>query len=644
MEALVMQLKTKRALLIIDNCEHVIGRVAEVVSAIVRSCNNIRILATSREALNVSSESLYRMPSLSVPATSPRLSREQALKYSAIALFEQRGHTVNPKFSVNDQNAAVIGDICRRLDGIPLAIELAAARLRLLTPAQLLQKLNERFRLLTGGDRTALPRQQTMRALIDWSYDLLSPSEQGLFRTISAFSGGFSVEAASMLGATDALDEMDVLAIISSLLDKSLLQAEHGEEQLRYRLLESTREYAAQRLSESGEREAILQRHAALYAEIAEELDVKYEDTPPAAWISEAEGDIENLRAALAWSFSAGGDALIGQRIAVTLPRLFGVVAPAEGLRLVNQALDRVTSETPPLIVAGLHLAHASFASVFNQFNVALGAGQEAIAVFMTLTHPTGLADAQRLVGRSLLYLGRIAEGEALLKESLSVRQAAGSKRLGGILGDLAVARALRGDLQGARTLFAQATAMFEEGADASKMAITAATLAEAEFLAGDAEAAVHLAHEALDSARSVGRHRTVAAILGNIAAYELDLRNYDRARLHAREALEICRDLQGDVVSVIFALQHLATATMLQGEEDVARAAIRHARAAGLAGFVDARLESLGIEREHTERSGYEKLVQTLRDAVTDDDLQMLMRAGGTWSDERALNEAMAI
>jgi tetratricopeptide (TPR) repeat protein len=320
---------------------------------------------------------------------------------------------------------------------------------------------------------------------------------------------------------------------------------------------------------------------------------------------------------------------------------VFGALAPAEGQRWVTTALDSVTEETNKKILAGLELARASFASVFNHFQAAYKASERALALFKELDLPSNVADAQRLAGRSLVYMGRVADGETLLYEALDNRMALGSTRLGGILGDLAVACALRGDVEEARSLFLRASNAFQEAADASKVTVTAATLAEAEFMAGNAEEAVRLAGEALTSARDLRRHHMLAAILVNIAAYELSLRRYADARTHAREALEVCCDGPKDEVSLIYAIQHLAAVSMLESS-DGSRSA---ARAANLLGYVDGRLEALEITREHTERLGHTELLNALRNGeIEEARLATWVSDGKTWSEERAIAEARAL
>ncbi len=643
-DMLTHHLKNKQLLLIFDNCEQVVTEASRIAASLLRECPDVRILSTSREALNLSGEKLHRIPSLCVPPVEAKaLTALTALGYSAVALFETRAQNANPLFTVRDANAGIIAQICRRLDGIPLAIELAAARLRVLGPVQLLEKLNERFRVLAGGDRTALPRQQTMRALIDWSYDLLCEREQWVFQQISIFADGFTIETAAGVCANDELDELDLLDVLQSLCDKSLMLAEPQCETMRYRLLESMSAYGREKLAASGNANDAAQRHAETFAQFVERLEDQRDTLTPREWLMQGEAEIENLRAALTFSFSGKGNPLEGQRIAAVLPRIFGVLAATEGLRWVHTAIQRVTEATPREVVAGLELAHASLASVFNQFGNALSAAQRALDTYIALDRAAGVADALRLAGRSLVYLGRVEEGENLLQEALNNRRAGGSSRIGSILADLAVARAYQNDLPGARTLFARASAMYEEREDISKIAVTAATLAEAEFSGGNAREAVRLAENALASARMLGRFRTAEVILGNLAAYNIELGEYAAARASACEALEISQT-QTDAISVVFGIQHLAAVAALSAWDDDETAIEQRVRAARLLGFVQRRLAVLEVEREYTEQCGYTKLLAALCDLFEPEDLQPLMDDGAGWSEEKALSEAFRI
>jgi predicted ATPase/transcriptional regulator with XRE-family HTH domain len=263
LETLLAYLKQKSLLLILDNCEHVIAEAAAFADALLRGCPNLRVLATSREPLRIAGEQLYRLPSLSMPTPqeASRLTAREAADHAAILLFVERAKAIDHRFTLSDDTAPVVADICRRLDGLPLAIELAAARVKVLSLRQLHERLEERFRVLTGGSRNALPRQQTIRALIDWSYDLLDERERTLFRRLGIFVNGFTLEGAMAIGSGHELDELEVFDVLASLVDKSLVLADLTVDALRYRLLKSTRAYAREKLDLAGERESSAARH-----------------------------------------------------------------------------------------------------------------------------------------------------------------------------------------------------------------------------------------------------------------------------------------------------------------------------------------------------------------------------------------------
>jgi predicted ATPase/class 3 adenylate cyclase len=643
LDTLVRHLASKRLLLILDNCEHLIEACANVAAGLVRACPGVKVLATSREPLNVRGETVHRLPTLSVPRATKHLTAHGALEHGAVVLFDMRAHAVNPRFSVTDDNAGVVAEICRRLDGIPLAIELAAARVKSMSVRDLAARLDERFRLLTGGDRSALPRQQTMRALIDWSYDGLSQDERAVFRALSVFAGGFRTHTTAAVCSSETLDEYAVMDTVASLVEKSMVVMEASDDDSRYRLLESTRAYAREKAAEHGELRSVAVRHAGAYADLAEQHEREYDSAPSPAWCAKVDFDLENVRAALAWSFGADGDVLTGQRLAATLGRIMLSVAAAAARRWVKTALERVGPETPPLTVARLQLADAALASVLNQFKPALTAAQEALARFEELADRRGIADARRFAGRSMVRMGRVTEGEVLLRAALETYAALGTRRIGGTLRDLAVARSLEADLAGARDLFARALDVFRESEDEENVAVTAAALAEAEFACGDAETALSLAEESLQAMRGFGRDRMAAALLGNIAAYLISLECYDLAQGHARAALELALEVDAQA-SVTFALQHLAAAAALAPRPEVQGTDEAFARIARITGCVDARLGELEVVREFTEEREYVATLEVLRDRFPDERIMELMNDGRTWTIERAVQAASAL
>ncbi len=635
LETLLAYLKRKRLLLILDNCEHVIEEARHVAGALLQGCPEVRILATSREPLNVAGEATYRVPSLSAPSVNQSVTPHVAARYGAVQLFVDRAVSNNNRFALTHENAPHVAEVCRRLDGIPLAIELAAARVKVLSPQQLAQRLDERFRVLTGGDRSALPRQQTMRALIDWSYDLLTEQERALFRALAIFAGGFTLEAVSAVCSDERSDELAALDCLSSLVDKSLVQAEPAGSGTRYRLLESTRQYAREKLIESGEEEAVARAHAAAFLALAEQLDRELDTIPDRSWLAQAEPELENWRAALEWALSGAGDVPLGQQLAGALWLVWGYCTPVEGRRWARAAREAIDAVTPAPVVARLYLLEAHLDVVLSQNKAAHAAAHEALARYRELGDQRDVAEAQSRAGYALVHLGRIAEGEALLGEALEAARALGARRLvPRVLQGLAVAHMFSGDMAGARVLYAEALTICKALGAERAVAQVALNLAETEFYAGDASAALRLANEALVALRALNATRSVANVLCNMAAYLLALDRYDEARARAREALALSRDVQLDVMLAV-ALQHLAAVAGLRSDST---------RAARLLGYVDARLNALEALREYTQQQEYDTIRAALREALGEDEITHLMAEGSAWSEDQACAEAMMV
>jgi predicted ATPase/class 3 adenylate cyclase len=641
LETVLAFLRRKRLLLILDNCEHVIEEARIIVDAILLRCPDVRILATSREGLNIAGERVYRMPSLQVPAARENVTADTALDYGAIGLFVDRALASDGRFTFSAESAPHIAEICRRLDGIPLAIELAAARVKVLSPQQLAQKLDERFRVLTGGNRRALPRQQTMRALVDWSYDLLAEGERTLFRKLAIFAGGFTLETASAVCSDGAIDEIAILDLLSSLVDKSLVQAEPAANGTRYRLLESMRQYARERLAELGELPAASQAHAVAFVALAEELDRLFETTPDRAWMLRAEPDMENWRAALEWALIEHQDEALGQRLAGAMQRMWLYFAPGEGRRWLLAAAKTIKDDTSEAIIARLDLAESIVVGNLALRKAAVDAANRALARFRKLDDKRGIAESQLQVGRDTAFLGNVSEGEALLNEALAECQRLGLRKLiGRALRALGDVRGAVGDVEGARTRYAEALPILRAAGAEFSAAALSLNLAEVEFRGGDPTTALRLAGEALEIMRTFNAQRSVAVNLCNMAAYLVTLERYDEARARAREAVGVGRDAQAEVW-LVFALQHLAAVVVFEPAADATNA---YRRAARLLGYTDSRIVACEGIREFTEQQEYEKMMTTLRDALGTDECARLMNEGGTWSEDQAVAEAMLI
>ncbi len=646
LETIVNYLKNKALILIFDNCEHVIARAASVVETLLARCPRVRVLATSREPLRAAGEFTYRLPSLSVPMpeTALMLNAVRAETYGAIALFSDRARAVEHRFTLTDENAPVVAEICRQLDGIPLAIELAAARVNLLSVGALAGKLEHRFRILTGGERTALPRQQTMRATIDWSYDLLAPPQQRLFERLSVFAGGCTLATAAAVCAGEDVSETGVANFLSSLVDKSLVVADLDGFEPRYRLSESSRQYAREKLATRGERDAVARRHGLACLELAARLERAYDSEPDEIWRALGDAELDNWRAALQWTLTDRADVLLGQRLVAELNALWQNFAPLEGRRWLALALEDSGDRTPASIRASLAYVEAIIASQLREYKVALPASENAIARYRAIEDELGVARGQTIAGHALMCLGRVAEAKTLLHEALEAARRLGNRRLiAYTLRCLAYVDAVGGDVVAARGYVAQALPIYEAMGAKLKAAWTIDDLGEYEFCAGNPELAVAHATEALATFREFNDMRGGAIILSNLAGYLVSLARYDEAQACAREALELAREHQLGAFAAN-ALQNLAAIKALRPHNEGERTSPAGARAARILGFVDARLASMGSVRPYAPAQQYETMLGMLRDAMGSDGVARLMADGSTMTEEQAVEEALEI
>ena len=632
-ESISQWLKRKKLLLILDNCEHVLETIASIADAIIRSCSDIRMMATSRQALDIGGEVVYRLPSLSTPEKPAGLLPAEALQYGAIVLFADRARAADNRFSLTDDNAPIVADICRRLDGIPLAIELAAARVKVLSIPNLAERLNDRFKILTGGSRSALPRQKTLTALIDWSYDLLSPQEQTLFTRVAIFAGGFSLAAATAVCAGEGLDEIEVLDLLSSLTDKSLVVADTAGEQERYHLLESTRAYALEKLASRGEREGQARRHAEYFRDQAQDADRRYGMGSTLAWFADVERDLDNYRAALEWGLSQGHDAVVGAAIAGALEQLWyrgGLVV--EGRYWMEPALERIGVAENPQIAARLWRALATFYSAKR----ACEAAEQAVRLYESADDRQGAARARGGLAFGLSQMGRLDEAHETAMRALTVLREYGDKS--GVARCLNV-RALIANNRGvnaeARDLYAQALAANKTLGDELGTSVILGNLAEIEFAEGHPEQALRLVSEALDMDPRRGVDTlNIAVYRSNSAAYQTALGDVDGALASAREGFGFARQAQDALLSV-FGLQHLAMLTALLGHTQ---------RATRLVGYLDTQLKELGASRGPTEQWGYGKLMAALREHLSEAEIDKLAAEGAAWSEDQAVEEALKV
>jgi predicted ATPase len=430
-ESLVEYLEPRKALVVLDNCEHLVEGCAALADVLLRACPDLQILATSREPLRVAGEAIWMVPSLSLPDPQGRSTSEQLANYEAIRLFVERAKEADAGFALSERNAPVVARLCRRLDGIPLAIELAAARVRALTVEQIAERLEDPLSLLTTGSRTAAPRQRTLRAALQWSYDLLDEQERELFEQLSVFAGGWDLESAEAVGAEDPVQAARILDLLSTLMDKSLVVAEESREEdtsLRYRMLEPVRQFGREKLEEGAETQPVLRRHAEYYVAFAERADPELLGPDQARWLQRLRTELGNLRGALTWSLESHQEerAELRLRLVAALGRFWGREGFEEGKRWLQVALESDPGGFP--VARAKALGDLGFILLFQQdYGPAIATLEEAVAIYKELGDETGAAFALANLGQAAVHGGyheRVRsfekEGEELLGGDLA--------------------------------------------------------------------------------------------------------------------------------------------------------------------------------------------------------------------------------
>jgi non-specific serine/threonine protein kinase len=568
-QALLEFLRTREPLLVIDNCEHLIDACATLAEAILRACPSVHILATSREPLHIAGETAWRVPSLALPDTSAQAAH-RLLEFEAVRLFADRA-LASAGLVVSEGNAGAVARVCEQLDGIPLAIELAAARSGVLSVEQIATRLDNRFRLLVGGRRTAPARQQTLRATIDWSYELLPVAERRLLNCLSVFAGGWTLEAAERVGAVGGHTPHDeVFELLARLVDKSLVQAEPGAAgHLRYRLLESVRAYAHERLLESGEAPAALRGHCAYFGELAEQAEVRLLwGAGGLEWLARLDRELPNLRAALAWSLSDDAEPDWGLSLAHRLGHYWYTRADrAEGRAWLKRALALVPTPAPD----------ADAAAATDWAWAVLWAGG--------LAHgQSDYVEASRMVTQALETFRRLEDRRGV---------GWGFSFLGN------VARA-RSELTQAAAYFEQAIAAFRATPEEVNVILPLAALGFTVCLLGDQPRASQLLQESVGLARetdSMGRLAIASIYLGQVAFLQGDL---ERATAALQEALGLFREWDSA----------WGMAECLEGLAVVAAAEGRFERAARLLGAAARLRQAIGAPVHPVDRADHERAV----------------------------------
>ncbi|MGB3429916.1 MAG: tetratricopeptide repeat protein, partial [Burkholderiaceae bacterium] len=505
MESLARFVHERRLLLILDNCEHVVAGAASLAKRLLQSGPGITVLASSRDALQIAGECAYYLQTLAVPGTN--LKAEELEEHASVRLFLDRALAVQPAFRLTDKVAAPVAEICRRLDGIPLALELAAARTRSLPVDVIAARLDQRFRLLATGDRTVLPRQRTLRALIDWSFDLLDERERSVFRRLSVFAGSLSLEAAEAVASADGMDAVDVTDLLGSLVEKSLvvIDVEAG----RYRMLETVRHYADEKLVESGERHAVRARYLAFFADLAEQARPHLTGPEQAQWLGRLDTERDNILAA----HDAGCSLLTDIPALVKIARgtryyWFNRGQPSKGLQLYLDVLR----------LAG---------------------------------HAVGDADRCRLLfgaGQFEYYLGKLPEAHGHLAECLDIAERTGDDTaLAAVLQPLGLVCLDSGDFSTARRHLSAALEHARAGDDLLEVVGALTALAMIDLVEGSFASAATGLEEALQISRTTGDDEATARCLINCAVADVRGGEVQRARERLRQAVNLATLLKSE-------------------------------------------------------------------------------------------------
>ncbi len=594
-------LRTRDLLLVLDNCEHLVAACARLADALLSSCPGLRILATSREPLGTTGESCWPVRPLTVP-TAVEHRHEDLAGYESVRLFVERTRSRLPGFGLTSANAPAVAEVCRKLEGIPLAIELATARTAVLAVEQVADRLDDSLGLLTGGGRTTDPRHRTLRAALDWSHDLLSEAERGLFARLSVFAGGWTFEAAEAVGAGKGIEEGSVLDLLGGLVNKSLVIVQAGRPGVvRYGMLETVRQYAREKLEQSGEAEEARRRHATFFMTLAEEVEPELLGPQPAPWLERLLEERDNLRAALSWALDvqdAKQDAKerveVGLRIAVALVRFWGVYGVGEGRGWVEKGLSRSGAPAP---VRAKALDQAGWISLFQgEQDRAIRMLEESRALFEELGDKSGVATS---------------------------------------LADLGFAVAHRGESRRVAELREEAGMLLGEPLDRRTRAHLLNFLVLAAIEAEDVEQAVTLAERSLELYRELGDVQGIVISLSALGMTMLKAGHPERAEGYLEENLRILRTM-GHKMGIAYCLLGLG---------GVAGERVRPDRAARLWGSAEALREAIGMDLSPLDlrQTRYEERLSAARSLMEEETWQAAWSEGRAMSPEEAIEYALS-
>ncbi len=590
-DALVKFVRDRELLVILDNCEHVVNACAELAKQLLQAGSRLKVLASSRDPLQIAGETAYHVPTLSAPGPNTKVTLAELAQHEAVRLFIDRATAAQPAFRVTEKNAPAVADICHRLDGIPLAIELAAARTRALSVEVISARLNDRFRLLVTGDKTVLPRQRTLRALIDWSYDLLPAPERLLFQRLSVFAGGWTLEAVEAVGSGGAVEPPDVLDLLTRLVEKSLVVMELGGE--RYRMLDTVRHYAQERMIEAGEVGATCTRHLGFYLTFAETARPELAGPEQGTWLARLDLERENLLSAHSWSEHADG----GTDMALRLVHALRPYWKNRGLMMLGH---QVAVEL--LGRAGLQRRDDA------RCRALFGAGQ------------------------FCYFTGRYGEAINLLAESLSIARETGNTQwIAGVLQPLGMACLGEGDLQAARRHLEEAVNLAGELGNQRELAAAQNALAMLHRMEGRFDSAQPLYESVIAQGRELGDQELIAIGLLNLAMVSITRSSEDAVPPMLLEVLAIADEI-GSKPAAQSALE--VCAGLAAAKEDWPQAARFY-------GAAEALIAKTGLQRDPADEAFLAPFITRSRLALGAKPFEAMEAEGCAGTPEEALSYA---
>jgi predicted ATPase/transcriptional regulator with XRE-family HTH domain len=650
LDSLRAYLRDKCLLLVLDNFEQVV-EAAPQVAELLMSAPGLKVLVTSREPLHVRGEKEFPVPPLPLPDPAHLPPIERLGRYEALRLFIERAADVKDDFELTDDNAAAVVNICARLDGLPMAIELAAARIKFLPPHVILSRLASSLDLLTGGPRDLPARQRTLRSAIEWSYNLLEEAEKALFRRLSVFVGGGTLEAIESVCNAEGDLHLEVVDGVESLVDKSLLRQEEARGDPRFAMLETIHEYARWKSQESGEIGPLRREHALYYMKVAEEGDAHLRGADQQEWLARLNDEHDNLRAVLQWAWESDSaeDAEIGLKTAGALWYFWSVRGHlSEGREQIGRLLDKAkaleTLGSSEYLTKALNAA-GILADLQGDYDAARLFHEESLALKRDQGDKRGIAISLNNLASVAQQQGDYTTARSLYEESLALKKELGDKWSIAIsLNNLGLVVQEQGDYAAARALYEESLALARELGDTRGVAISLSTLGNIAHLQGDNLGARSLYEQSLALKKELGDKRGIAMSLSNLGLVALEQRDYANARSRFEESLALREEL-GDKWGIALSLAGLGGAAVGLGNSGSGENAPEAAgdlsevrRGVRLLGVVEALLESTRAVLQTEDRLPYERAIASARALLGEDEY------GQLWAEGRAMTLQQAI